>query len=130
MCKNIGIEFVASTANDHEANGLIESANRVLLSFFRRLRAFDQQSSINNILVEATYGKNICRGQKRASSFELLYGTSPRVMDGYGQKSNPVTVQQQASHTAKQRLHKRLRIRTQSFETIKPGDFMYFWRDQ
>lgn len=77
MCKNLGIEFVASAANDHEANGAIESANRFLRNFFRRLRAVDQQSSINDILVEATYAKTSA-GAKNLPYRSSCYTEPPR----------------------------------------------------
>eukprot|EP00171_Calliarthron_tuberculosum_P005577 IDg5577t1 len=75
MCDEIGAKFVPSAANDHEANGAIESANRILKNYFRRIRAIDQRSTVSEVLSEAVYGKNICKGKKLASSFELLYNS-------------------------------------------------------
>eukprot|EP00171_Calliarthron_tuberculosum_P022319 IDg22319t1 len=130
LCKELSIEFVPSAANDHESNGAIESANRVLRSFFRRLRAIDHQAPIIDILAEATYGKNICKGQKLASSFELLYGNAPIIMNGYKPSSDPISNKEQAIHTTKQRLNKMLRTKTRIDNNLKIGDYAYFWRDQ
>eukprot|EP00171_Calliarthron_tuberculosum_P003112 IDg3112t1 len=70
--KDIGSSFVLSAANDHEANGVIESANRVLRMHFRKIRASDHRSPLSDLLAEATYAKNINCGNKLASAFELL----------------------------------------------------------
>lgn len=49
-CDEIGANFIASAANDHEANGAIESANRTLRAYFRRLRAVNAKSDVREIL--------------------------------------------------------------------------------
>ncbi len=96
MCNDISARFVPLAANDHEANGTVERANRTLRNFFRRIRAENQKSAVADILSEATYGKNICIGSKIASSFELLYGRKPRIMDQ--PRSPAVTVDDHVKH--------------------------------
>ena len=54
------LNFVA--ANDHEANGLIENANRTLRSFFNRLRLFDRRSTTTDLVAEALFGKDVSLG--------------------------------------------------------------------
>ncbi len=81
MCRQIGTTFIPIAANDHEANGSVESANKVLRSYFNRMRAADRKSPLTLVLAEATHGKNISRGSKLASSFELVYGQRPRILD-------------------------------------------------
>ncbi len=72
MYRQIGATFIQIAANGHEANGSIESAQWVMRSYFNRLRAADRKSPLTLILAEATHGKNISRGRKLASSFELV----------------------------------------------------------
>jgi len=80
FCKQIGCKLTPIAANDHQANGAIEGANRILKAYFRRVRSADRKSSISTLLAEATYGKNICVGSKGASAFQLIYGRSPTIM--------------------------------------------------
>lgn len=77
FCKDFGGRFAPIPANDHQANGTIEGANRFLKAYFRRVRSADKKSSIAMLFAEATYAKNICVGSKGASAFQLLYGRSP-----------------------------------------------------
>lgn len=129
FCESIFALSVASAANKHEANGRIESANRVLRMQFRCLRAVDAKSSVQELISEDTYAKNISKGQKLASSFELLYGRSPRLMDDFKVKNPPASVQEQAKHKAKQHMNRMMRANTRNISIIKPGDYVYFWRD-
>eukprot|EP00171_Calliarthron_tuberculosum_P014278 IDg14278t1 len=54
--------------------------------------------------------KNIFEGKKLASSFEILYGVSPSILDEYIVPNLPATVKEQSMHTAKQRLEKMIRV--------------------
>lgn len=67
------IALIPVVANDHEANGLIENANRTLRRCFNCIRAFDQRSPCVAVTAEAILGKNVMLGSKGASAFELLY---------------------------------------------------------
>lgn len=73
MCEDNGIKLVPSGANDHEANGSIEAANRVLRQHFNRLASMNKKASASELLQEATYAKNITKNNKLASSYELLW---------------------------------------------------------
>eukprot|EP00171_Calliarthron_tuberculosum_P023568 IDg23568t1 len=130
LCEEIGAKFVLSAANDHEASGAIESANRMLRSYYRRIRAIDQRSPMSEILAEAVYGKNICKGKKMTCSFELLYSAHPRIMDGYEPNRVSVTVEQQAQHTTRQRLTRMMRVNLLPETKIKIGDHVMYWRDK
>ncbi len=81
MCGEVCAEFIPEAANDHEANGSVERANQTLRNFFRRVRAGDQKAPVEDILSQATYAENICAGTEAASSFKLLYGRKPRILD-------------------------------------------------
>ncbi len=39
ICDNLSAKFIPMAANDHEANGTVERANRTLKTFFRRIRS-------------------------------------------------------------------------------------------
>lgn len=67
MCEEISANLILLAENDHEANGAVESGNRTLRNFYRRVRAEDHKSDVADSLAEATYGKNICVGNKKAS---------------------------------------------------------------
>eukprot|EP00171_Calliarthron_tuberculosum_P018277 IDg18277t1 len=131
LCELIGAEFIPIAANDHEANGSIESANRTLRSYCRRLRSEDQKSSLADIVNEATFGKNIAKGSKLASSFELMYGKKPRIYDKYDDiNASPITIEQNNRRTAQKRMNEMLRSNVRSYDDIKIGDHVYYWRDQ
>ncbi len=130
MCSGISAEFIPVAANDHEANGTIERANRTLRNFFMRTRAENQKSSIGDILAEATFGKNICVGSKAASSFDLLYGHKPRLMDSALQPhSPPVSISEHVKKVASQRINRMLRSNIRRTDPVKVGDYVYYWRD-
>ncbi len=130
MCSGISAQFFPVAANDHEANGTIERANRTLRNFFMRIRAENQKSSVGEILAEATFGKNICVGSKTASSFELLYGRKPRLLDSSSQPhSPPVTISEHVKAVANQRINRMLRSNIRRTDPVKVGDYVYYWRD-
>ena len=110
MCDEYGIIFNAVAANDHEANGLIERGNRTLRNFFRRIRADKPKSNVSEILAEATFGKNICKGEKLASSFELLYGRKPHIMGEIELLSkSPISIADHVKDVTRRRLNTMLR---------------------
>ena len=76
FCSNIAVELISTPAYDHEANGTIESANRTIRSYFNRLRAVDKKTATADLVAEAAYGKNICKGSKLATlwSSTTYYG--------------------------------------------------------
>ena len=125
--QRFGGNFTPIAANDHQSNGAVEGANRILKSYFQRIRSMDQKSCVQTILLEALFGKNICVGTKGTSAFQLLFGRSPTVM----QISNlpaPTLSDYQASQ-ANHRISKMLRSRIPRHPSVIPGDFVYFWRD-
>lgn len=73
FCKTMEIALLLVAANDYEANGLVENANRTLRRCFNRIRACDQGSSCEAVVAEAVFDKNVILGSKQASDFELLY---------------------------------------------------------
>lgn len=130
FCKQYGTELIPTAANDHEANGLIENANRTLRSFYDRLRCCDKKSTGEAIIAEALYGKNISLGSKSASAFELLYGRRPRLLSPIDDRlPPPVSIQEHAENAARRRLKKMLRTPVYKMEDIAVGDIVAIWRD-
>eukprot|EP00171_Calliarthron_tuberculosum_P001417 IDg1417t1 len=106
FCDEIGAQFVPIPANDHEANGAVESANRILRSYFRRIRG------------------------KLASSYELTFGQKPRILDKYDKlDTDIITVEQHNEQTAQKRINSMLRSQIREYDDVKLGDMVYFWRD-
>jgi len=131
FCASIRATFAPIPAYDHEANGAIESANRTLRSYFNRLRALDKKETVSNLVSEATYGKNICKGSKIASSFELLYSRKPRIMAEYSASlDSTATIEDHQAHQARNRLYKMMNRKVRFKEDIVPGDTVFFWRDK
>eukprot|EP00171_Calliarthron_tuberculosum_P023073 IDg23073t1 len=130
LCKDIGARFIITATEDHQANGAVESANRTLRSYLRRLRATNHNYSITELLAEATYGKNLNVGKKRACAFELLYEKKPRVLPQYIQGRKITSVSDQAEHASNQRLNRLLRENIRSVPQFNLGDFVFYWRDK
>lgn len=122
------LHFVS--ANDHEANGLIENANRTLRSFYDRIRIYDRKSNGEEIAAEAVFGKNISTGSKKASAFELLYGRQPLIMPGFTDNTTPpIKVEEHAEDVALRRIQKMLRTPSYKQDSINVGDIVSIWRD-
>ena len=112
FCSETNTALIPVAANDHEANGLIENANRTLRSFFDRIRACDRRSPCEVIVSDAMYGKKICAGSKGTSAFELLYGRRPQIMPSLDSLlPTPMSIATHAQHSARRRLQKMLRTR-------------------
>lgn len=130
FARDNGIQHVELAANDHEANGAVERANRTLRNFFRRLRSEKPKVPLSSVLREATYAKNICKGSKLASSFELQYGQQPRIMQEFDVVNIPaVSVAEHIEKKTNDRLNKMVNTKPRSKTEIKVGDFVYYWRD-
>ena len=131
FCSENGIELLELAANDHEANGIVERANRTLRSFFRRLRSEKQKLSVTCVLSEATYAKNICKGSRLTSSSQLLYGQHPRILAEHDILNTPViTLEEHVKNTAKNRMNKLINTRPRKKAVINVGDFIFYWRDK
>lgn len=133
------IEFVDSidatfdpvAAYDHQSNRTIESANRTLRSYYRRIRAADRNSSTADVVAEATIGKNIGKGGKLASSYELVFNLNPRIMnDVIIPELEIVTIEKNSVHKVQQRLNQMLRSNVRATPAVYIGDVVYFWRDK
>jgi len=131
FCKDNDINLVEIAAEDHQANGAVERGNRTLRSFFRRLRAEKPKAAVSTILAEATYAKNICKGSKLASSFELQYGQRPRILQEFDVvNSKAVTVDEHVQNVSRTRLNRMVNSKPRSLPEINVGDFVYFWREK
>lgn len=131
FCRDHDIELVELAANDHEANGTVERANRTLRIFFRRLRSEQQKTVLSKTLSEATYAKNIYKGSKMASSFQLLYGQPPRIMTDQDIFKIPaVKMAERVQDVAKKRLGKLVESKQRRQPEVSIGDYVYFWRDK
>lgn len=130
FCSENGITLAEHAANDHEANGTVERANRTLKSFFRRIRSDKPKSSVSEILREATYAKNICKGSKLASSFELLYCQKPRIIAEHDVvRETAITLDEHVADVAKKRVNDMVNSKPRKLPTISVGDYAFFWRD-
>lgn len=81
LCAKWKINLPIVAAHHHDANGVNERASRTLRLTFDRLRAADHRISLDDLVLEATYGKNLVRWSKLVSSFELLYAVQPCISD-------------------------------------------------
>ncbi len=130
FCSEHDTELLPVAANDHEANGLIENANRTLRSFYNRIRLCDSRSPVDVIVKEAVYGKNISLGSKNASAFELLYGRRPRLIPLIDSRlAKPISIEQHAEDVARRRVRKMLRAPIYKVDKIDVGDTVAIWRD-
>lgn len=67
-------------AADHcEANGETERANYTVQRTFNLLPVIDCRFRLAEIIMEAKPEKNLIRGSKASSAFELMYVARPRV---------------------------------------------------
>ena len=116
--------------NTHESKGTIERANRTLRQFFDRIRAYDKRSTIDMILAEATYGKNISIGSKTASSYELLFSKKPKISKEIDcQTGEIMTIDDENRHKTLRRLQNMLRSNVRTPQKFSIGQNVYFWRD-
>ena len=113
MCNELRIKLTPVAFNDHEANGSIESANRDLRHIYLRLRSENSTPSLSCILSESTCGKNMTKGNKLASSFEILYGRYPPILTNVPDKRPIVTLDQHKAHISKTRIQKCLNIKSE-----------------
>lgn len=130
MCDEFNIKLIVTPAHAHQSNGKIERANRTIRSFYNRLRACHPNAPTVDLMVEATFAKNICRGQQIASSFELLYGRSP-LLEGTGEPARETvpTMADAAAHSARRKINLMLRKNLREPEDVNTGDMVYIWRD-
>ena len=137
FCESIETNFIAIAANHHEANGVIERANRTIRMYYDKLRLAHGKSSVHECVERATFAKNICRNADSVSPFERLYGRTANIMQGLPSiihpniasslpNPNSVTTSRESSKRVKRAIKSQLRC------PIKPsiGDMVYFWRDK
>lgn len=130
FCPETGTERIHVAANDHEANGLIENANRTHPSFHDRLGLCVQRSAGKTIVAEAVFGKNISVASKKGSAFELLYGRRPRLVPAIESHLPPtITIGDDVQHVARRRLRKMLRTPNDKKYKIRLEDSVAIWRD-
>lgn len=133
FCKDLDVELIATPADSHECNGLVERANRTLRMHHDRLRACDKRSNTDDIVSEATYAKNINRGGAMASSFELIYGRSP-LISGSATPNRPdaevPSMSEVATQSARNKLNLMLRSNRRQEGDVRPGDKVFLWRDK
>ena len=134
FCKENGIHLIITAAEDHGQQGAIEVANKILKSFFKRI-----QSSLTNpskfdladAVAQACYAKNISFGSKLASSYELLFSVTPRIVPGTESKLvPPCTLEAFFSHQAKLKMLKASQAAPRNFKSIGVGDFVMFRREK
>lgn len=129
--RSIDAQYQPTETYDYQANGCIESANRTLRNYYPCLRANDRKSPTADVVAEATMGKNLCKGGKLASSYKLIYGIPPLIMDELVQTEIHITtVDEENRRKAQQKIRKMLRSNVHQYEDIEIDDEVYFWRDQ
>lgn len=130
FCLEEGITLAPVEANDHEANGLIENANKTLRSFFNRTRLCDKRSTCEAIVARALYGKNHARGSKLASAYELLFQRRlPLLIKLDRRLPRLPKVEENARRTAHRRLRKILRTPRLKTNKFLVGDKVAIYRD-
>lgn len=67
-------------ANHHEANRTIGRAKWTLRMPYICLRSTYHHSRLDDLVLEAAYSKNLIRGSKLTSAFELSYPAQPRIL--------------------------------------------------
>ena len=130
FCQEYGITLIPVAENAHESNGLIERANRTLRSHYLRLRAYDQKTHTIDLVHEAVYAKNINRGGRIASSYELLYNRSPRLYGTRTPESSKIpSIPEYNAHICRARVNTMLRSQVREVQPLDIGESVYFWRD-
>lgn len=129
FCCNNGVKLTEFEANDHETYATVDKANRTPHNSFRRFRAEIFSTEISKFMREATNAKNICKGSKLTSSFELMYGQSARILTDY------YVVDFSCFHsnvrdTASKRIDNMVKCKPRKLPDIKVGDFVLYWRDK
>lgn len=98
--------------------------------FFDRLRACDKKSLVESIVTEPTYGKNISKGSKLASSYELMFEQKPRIANGIDCSTRKIiSIEERNSHSALKRLQCMLRNIIRKHPKFHIGQNVYIWRD-
>lgn len=74
--------------------------------------------------------EKINRGSNLASSFEMIYGRSPRLygVDNISRMALP-TVEDHKTHVARRLIDAILRLNARDPEKARVGDEVYIWRD-
>lgn len=78
LCNYRNIRLIQVPAGAHECHRAVERSKLTLRSFLDRPRICHQKSPAASVAQEATFEKNINRGNRLASLFELIYSHSPR----------------------------------------------------
>lgn len=130
LCDENRILLIPTPAHAHECNGAIERANRTVRSRFDRLRVCDQRAPASELVQEAVFGKNTNRGNRLASSFEIIFSRSPRLsgLDLPFPSSIP-TMQEYNAHIARRKIRSMLRSNVRDHDIPDVGDRVYIWRD-
>lgn len=132
FCEKSGILIIPVAAHAHESNGMIERANSSLRSIFDRLRLCNRQEQTVDLEQEEAYAKNINRGTRLASSFELLFNRPPHLTDVNTQPqpaTRVATIRENNTHILRQRVNKMIRSKVRDPSPILVNDNVYIWRD-
>lgn len=99
---------------------------------YSRLRIVDRRTHLDDLLLEATYDKNLICGSKLVSAFELMYVVLHRITDDLDSVLPPdVSVHQQSARTAINRVN--LMLHKPPYASGIPDLLsrlpIHFWRD-
>lgn len=129
FCSLFDIKLITIAANYHEANSIVERANRTIRNHFNRLRYAEPRSSLVDLVAAATFHKNTSRGNKNASSFELLYEHIPRLSTVCNPETHG-TIEDNVAHVRQRQLKAGLKANIRKSHPFCVGEAVYFWRDQ
>jgi hypothetical protein len=124
FCARLEIKLVIIATEAHHQNGTIESGNRVLRMFVRKIKASSPHLSLEQVVGKAVYAKNACLGSKTSSSYELWFGELPSE-----DASTPSCVR--AAFDAKQarmKVHRAIRAAPRPINIVNRGEYVRFYR--
>lgn len=130
FCLTEGIELIITPAHSHQSNGLIERENRILRDYFKKQRAVDKRSPVDDLVQAAAYGRNVNRGAYLASPFEFLYRRAPRLSSSTPPIRSVIpTLTANNEHVIKKRIGLMCRSNIRKHPEAHVGEEFYFWRD-
>lgn len=129
FCMSLDIQFAPVAANHHEGNALVERANRSIREHVNRIALAEPRQSLVQLVSAATYHKNTTRGHNKASSFELLYGRSPRLSSVCNPSQHGI-IDGNIKDRRRRQLQAALHSNIRKSSSVQVGDSVFFWRDQ
>lgn len=130
LSKELDIKLIITPGNSHESNGRVERANRAIRSYFDLLRSCDTKTPTIDVVHEATYAKNICKGHSLASPFVLTYERAP-LLTGTGEpaRQDIPDMEDVTAHEARIKLNLMAKSKLRTHDQVGLDEMVYIWRD-